>query len=161
MQKIPEDRTSSGITGIFNTGFFPSTLCICRPVFRDWKLLPVTVLACKIVNVAHAGAKCTDAVHGVFRFSENCGRRERQNVPRKSMFTGIGVGLAVGLCMCLGHWLCSKGMYCQDFSPQITAVSQSGFRLSGKALHQKTPCYRSTFSVWSVVIMGMIRRSGL
>ena len=47
--------------------------------------------------------------------------------------------------MCLG-WLCSKGMCCQDFSPQILQLSRTD-SLIRKVLHQKPLLPQYCFSM--------------
>ena len=98
-------------------------------------------VACKIVNFAMLVPSCPDAVHGVLCFSE-CGSRQIQNVRKKSMFTGIGVGLAVG---CLVFVLVMfKGDLLAGFFSTDAAVIQNGYRLSER-LCAGNHCYRSSF----------------
>lgn len=75
VQKIPQDRSSIGASGISDPGFFSGTLCVCQSTrtggfFRLRRCLQDRKLC-------DAGTKCADAVHGVFRFPECRGGQDK------------------------------------------------------------------------------------
>ena len=129
VQQISGDRTSAGITGVSDTDLISGIMC-----FREspWSGSILRLRRClQNRELRHAGTECPDAIHGILCISE-CWSRKRKRA-KQSMFTGIGVGLAVGcvvfvLVMLRGDLL--TGLFTTD-----AAVVQRGYEyLKGFAL---------------------------